>query len=197
MKIKVSKKTRETINAEYKRFMADPTNIEGLKRKLSYNQRVFLESFKDAYQDESGDIDPQDKLLLFQEAMLTFSVKPELVPNAPIDFLKSNISFKEAPDDFEQLLIMIKVWSNSIKRSKNPLNKLAVFFGKWYKLALYPFFVTMLTVTFTSALNIGTSSLLYHHFDTLSISTFVVTAIVSISAGRGIYFRILAEHNLK
>lgn len=194
MKIIVSDKTRETINNEYTRFMADPNNLARLKMKLTLNQRVFIESLQEAYNNQSNNLEADDKLLLLQEAILTFNARPELVPNAPIELMKKNISFKDSADDFEQLLVLIKVWKNSIKRSRRPVNRLGIFFAKWYKMLLYPFFVATLTVTFTSILNVLTTYFLYNQFDVTYFGLVIIAGFVSIAAGKGIYFRLLSEN---
>lgn len=194
MKIVVSEKTRETIDKEFGRFMSDPANLARLKMKLSYNQRMFIETLQDVYNEESGNLDARDRLLLYQEAMLTFNARPELVPNAPIDIMKESISFKNTPDTFEQLIVMIKMWKNSVRRSKRPVNRLGIFFAKWYKVVLYPFFVAALTTTFISILTALTTFYEYGVFDTMHVSIAVVVGFISIAAGKGIYFRLLAEN---
>ena len=194
MKIIVSDKTRETINSEYSKFMEDPNNLARLKMKLTLNQRIFVESLQEAYNNQSNNIEAEDKLLLLQEAILTFNARPDLVPNAPIDLMKKNIAFKDSADDFEQLLVLMKVWKNSIRRSKRPINRLGVFFAKWNKIILYPFFVATLTTTFTFILNVVTSFLFYNQLDTRHLSIAIMAGFVSIAAGKGIYFRILSEN---
>ncbi len=197
MKIIVSEKTRESLDKEFKRFMEDPNNLARLKMKLSYNQRMFIETLQEVYNEESENLDAKDKLLLFQEAMLTFNARPELVPNAPIDLLRKNISFKGSPDNFEQLIVMIKMWKTSVQKSKRPVNRLGLFFAKWYKLVLYPFFVASLTATFTSILRAATSYLFYKEVSALHISIAIVTGFVSVAAGKGICLRLLAEDAVK
>lgn len=193
MKIIVSENTRQALDREFNRFMEDPSNLACLKMKLSYNQRVFIETLQEVYNEESENLDEKDKLLLFQEAILTFNARPELVPNAPIDLMRENLKFKNAPDNFEQLIVMIKMWRNSVRRSKRPVNRLGVFFAKWFKIILYPFFVALLTATFTSILITAERLLVYSQLDTMHIATVIVAGFVSIAAGKGIYFRLIAE----
>ena len=119
MKVIVSQKTREIINNEYTRFIADPNNLARLKMKLTFEQRNFIESLQEAYNKQADKAKDEDRLLIFQEAILAFNARPELVPNAPIDLMKQNVTFKDSPDDFEQLIVLIKVWKNSLERSKN------------------------------------------------------------------------------
>lgn len=197
MKIIVSDKTRKAINNEYARFMEDPMNLARLKMKLTFNQRIFIETFQEAYNNKTDSINNEDKLLLMQEAILSFNANPELVPNAPIELLKRSVTFNGTPDDFEQLLVLIKVWRNSVNRSKRPINRLAMFFAKWYKMVLYPFFVVSLSGMFTSILSIGTTYFIYRQIDTMYLSIAIVLAFVSVAAGKGIYYRILAENTLK
>ncbi len=193
MKIVVSEKTRETINKEYNRFMADPNNLARLKMKLTFNQRIFIESLQEAYESQSGHLNAEDKLLLLQEAILTFNARPELVPNAPIELLKRNITFKDSPDDFEQLIVLMKIWRNSLRRSKRPINRLGLFFARWTKGILYTSFVVTLTATFTSMLTAAMRYIVYNQFDSRHISIAIVAGFVSIAAGKGIYYRILSE----
>ena len=193
MKIIVSENTRQILDREYNRFMEDPGNLARLKMKLSYNQRVFIETLQEVYNEESGTLDARDKLLLFQEAILTFNARPELVPNAPIDLMRENLRFKNAPDNFEQLIVMIKMWKNSVRKSKKPVNRLGMFFAKWYKIILYPFFVSVLTATFTSILMTAERLLLYNQLDTMHLAAAIVAGFVSIAAGKGIYFRLMLK----
>jgi len=193
MKIVVSEKTRETINKEYNRFMSDPNNLARLKMKLTFNQRIFIESLQEAYESQSGHLNAEDKLLLLQEAILTFNARPELVPNAPIELLKRNITFKDSPDDFEQLIVLMKIWRNSLRRSKRPINRLGLFFARWTKGILYTSFVVTLTATFTSMLTAAMRYIVYNQFDSRHISIAIVAGFVSIAAGKGIYYRILSE----
>ncbi|SDB32863.1 hypothetical protein SAMN02910298_01580 [Pseudobutyrivibrio sp. YE44] len=193
MKIVVSEKTRETIDKEFSRFMADPNNLARLKMKLTYNQRVFIENLQQVYNEESGSMEAEDKLLLFQEAILTFNARPELVPNAPIDMLRKSINFKNTPDDFEELIVMIKVWKNSLRRSKRPVNKLGVFFGAWPKPVLYAAFVAILTTAFMALLNVATHFYIYSNVDFAQLTIAVITGFLSIASGKGIYFRLLTE----
>ncbi len=193
MKIIVSEKTREKINIEYARFIKDPNNLARLKMKLTLNQRIFLESLQEAY-DNSNNIQEEDRQLLLQEAILTFNAEPELVPNVPIDLMKKKVTFKESVDDFEQLLILIKVWKNSIRRSKRPINRLAIFFARWSKIILYPFFVATLTAAFTSILTTTSTVFAFNYLDTKYIGIAIVSAFVSLAAGKGIYLRIVSEN---
>jgi len=193
MKIVVSEKTRETINKEYNRFMSDPNNLARLKMKLTFNQRIFIESLQEAYESQSGHLNAEDKLLLLQEAILTFNARPELVPNAPIELLKRNITFKDSPDDFEQLIVLMKIWRNSLRRSKRPINRLGLFFARWTKGILYTSFVVTLTATFTSMLTAAMRYIVYNQLDSRHISIAIVAGFVSIAAGKGIYYRILSE----
>lgn len=94
MKVIVSEKTREKINSEYTRFMADPNNLARLKMKLTLDQRVFIESLQESYRMQAENSKDKDKLLLLQEAILTFNARPELVPNAPIDLMKKMLHSK-------------------------------------------------------------------------------------------------------
>ena len=197
MKIIASEKTRESINNEYKRFMADPNNLARLKMKLTFNQRIFIEALQEAYNSNNSQLDAEDKLLLLQETILSFNARPELVPDAPIDLMKKNVTFKGTPDDFEQMLVLIKIWRSSLIRSKRPINRLGVFFGKWYKAILYPFFVAALTATFTSILTTGTTFYVFNRFDVMHFAIAIVAGFISIAAGRGIYFRLLAESTLQ
>lgn len=197
MKIIINEKTRETINNEYARFMADPNNLARLKMKLTLNQRIFIETLQEAYNNQSNELEAEDKLLLLQQAILTFNAKPELVPNAPIDLLKKNVTFKESTDDFEQLIVLIKIWKNSVKRANRPINRLAIFFAKLYKIVLYPFFVASLTATFTAILNVLTTYVLLNQLDSWHLGMAVILGFVSIAAGKGIYLRILSENLIK
>ena len=197
MKVIVSEKIREIINNEYIRFMADPNNLARLKMKLTFNQRIFIESLQEAYNKKTSKVKDEDRLLLLQEAILTFNARPELVPNAPIDLMKRNVVFKNSPDDFEQLIVLIKIWKNSVERSKRPGNRLAVFFAKWPKFILYPLFVGTLTAAFISALNALTISYIYSKFDINHLLLAIITMYASIIIGKGIYFRVLATENYK
>lgn len=197
MKVIVSEKTREIINNEYTRFMADPNNLARLKMKLAFEQRNFIESLQEAYNKQADKTKDADRLLIFQEAILAFNARPELVPNAPIDLMKQNVTFKDSPDDFEQLIVLIKVWKNSVERSKRPVNRLAVFFAKWPKLALYPMFVGTLTATFTSILNALTTYYIYGQADINNILITVVGLYASIILGKGIYLRLLVSGKTK
>jgi hypothetical protein len=173
--------------------MADPNNLARLKMKLTFNQRIFIESLQEAYESQSGHLNAEDKLLLLQEAILTFNARPELVPNAPIELLKRNITFKDSPDDFEQLIVLMKIWRNSLRRSKRPINRLGLFFARWTKGILYTSFVVTLTATFTSMLTAAMRYIVYNQFDSRHISIAIVAGFVSIAAGKGIYYRILSE----
>lgn len=194
MKIIASEKTRQSINNEYKRFMADPNNLARLKMKLTFNQRIFIEALQEAYDSNTSQLDAEDKLLLLQEAILAFNARPELVPDAPIDIMKKNVDFKGSPDDFEQMLVLIKIWRSSLIRARRPINRLSMFFAKWYKTILYPFFVAALTATFTSILTTGATYLVFNQMDFMHLAEAVVAGFISIAAGRGIYFRVLAEN---
>lgn len=197
MKVIVSEKTREIINNEYARFMADPNNLARLKMKLTFEQRNFIESLQEAYNKQADKSKDEDRLLIFQEAILAFNARPELVPNAPIDLMKQNVSFKDSPDDFEQLIVLIKVWKNSVERSKRPVNRLAVSFAKWPQLALYPMFVGTLTAAFTSILNALTTYYIYSQTDINNILIAVVGLYASIILGKGIYLRLLVSGKTK
>ena len=197
MKIIVSDKTRETINKEYTRFMSDPNNLARLKMKLTLNQRVFIDTLQETYNNQSVEAKSDDKLLLLQQAILTFNARPELVPNAPIDLLRQKVTFKGSPDDFEQLIVFIKVWKNSLKRSKRPINRLGVFFAKRNKILLYPFFVAVLTATITAILNEATDLWVFSRVDFRSLAFVIVAGFVSIAAGKGIFFRIVAENEIE
>jgi len=197
MKIIASEKTRESINNEYKRFMADPNNLARLKMKLTLNQRIFIDALQEAYDTNDSQLDAEDKLLLLQETILSFNARPELVPDAPIDIMKKNVTFKGAPDDFEQMLVLIKIWRSSLIRSRRPINRLGVYFAKWYKFVLYPFFVATLTAALTSILTTGTTYLIFNQLDYMHLAMAIVAGFVSIAAGRGIYFRVLAEATLQ
>lgn len=197
MKLIVSEKTREIINNEYTRFMADPNNLARLKMKLTSEQRNFIESLQEAYNKQADKAKDADRLLIFQEAILAFNARPELVPNAPIDLMKQNVTFKDSPDDFEQLIVLIKVWKNSVERSKRPVNRLAVSFAKWPQLALYPMFVGTLMAAFTSILNALTTYYIYSQADITNILIAVVGLYVSIILGKGIYLRLLVSEKTK
>ena len=197
MKVIVSQKTREIINNEYTRFMADPNNLARLKMKLTSEQRNFIESLQEAYNKQADKAKDEDRLLIFQEAILAFNARPELVPNAPIDLMKQNVTFKDSPDDFEQLIVLIKVWKNSVERSKRPVNRLAVSFAKWPKLALYPMFVGTLMAAFTSILNALTTYYIYSQADINNILIAVVGLYASIILGKGIYIRLLVSGKTK
>lgn len=197
MKVIVSQKTREIINNEYTRFMADPNNLARLKMKLTSEQRNFIESLQEAYNKQADKAKDEDRLLIFQEAILAFNARPELVPNAPIDLMKQNVTFKDSPDDFEQLIVLIKVWKNSVERSKRPVNRLAVSFAKWPQLALYPMFVGTLMAAFTSILNALTTYYIYSQADINNILIAVVGLYVSIILGKGIYLRLLVSEKTK
>ncbi len=194
MNIQISDKTRETIDKEYSRFMADPNNLARLKMKLSYNQRVFIDTLLDTYNNGTDNLKAEDKLLLFQEAILSFNARPELVPNAPIDLLKKSLSAENTADEFEQLIFLIRAWRTSVNKSKRPLNRLGMFFGVWYKFLLYPFFVATLTATFTSLLKAGVGFLIFSKIDIPSIVVALLAGFVSLAAGRGIYFRLMADN---
>ncbi len=194
MKIIASEKTRESINNEYKLFMADPNNLARLKMKLTFNQRIFIEALQEAYASNTSQLNAEDKLLLLQEAILAFNARPELVPDAPIDTMKKNVTFKGSPDDFEQMLVLIKIWRSSLIRARRPINRLSMFFAKWNKTILYPFFVAALTATFTSILTTGATYLIFNQLDYMHLAEAVVAGFISIAAGRGIYFRVLAEN---
>ncbi len=197
MKVIVSEKTREKINSEYTRFMADPNNLARLKMKLTLDQRVFIESLQESYRMQAENSKDKDKLLLLQEAILTFNARPELVPNAPIDLLKKNVTFKDSPDDFEQMIVLIKVWKTSVDRSKKPINRLGVFFAKWPKYVLYPIFVSTLITVFLNILNLLTTYYIYSTVDIGSIVLVLGAIFMSTAIGRAIYFRILAINMIK
>lgn len=198
MIINVSDETREKINKEFARFMEDPNNMARLKMKLTYNQRVFLETFKDAAHTDSENVEAKDRDLLFQQSMLMFNAKPELVPNAPIELLKKNITFQKKTDDFEQLLIIMKVWISSVKKSKRPVNRLAAVFARWSKLPLYAFFVFILTASFTAGIHILELFLFAKPTNIFEqIAILISSGFFSVSAAKGIILRILAENELK
>lgn len=197
MIIRVSNETREKIDSEYNRFMADPNNMARLKMKLSYNQRVFLETLTDVAHEQVDEAEAKDRLLLFQESILLFNARPELVPNAPIETMKQGISFKNKPDDFEELIVIMKVWINSVKRAKRPINRLAARFATWYKLPLYAAFVVLLTITFTAGIHLAEALVFAKTINFAEqIAIIIGAGYMSFATGKGIFFKLLAENEL-
>lgn len=192
MTIQVSNETRKKIDTEYNRFMEDPNNMARLKMKLSYDQRVFIDALKEALNSETDESNAKDKLLLFQEAILMFNARPELVPNAPIDVMRKGITFKNKTDDFEELIVMMKIWIASVKRAKRPINRLAAFFARLHKLPLYAAFVFILSVTFTAALHLLEALVFGQIIDVAEQLAIIIGAgYLSLAAGKGIYFKLL------
>ncbi len=194
MKVIASEKTREMISTEYHRFMDDPNNLARLKMKLSTNQRSFIEAFQEAYKKETSAEDVDDRLLLFQESMLMFSISPELVPNAPIELMRKKIKIKNTTDDFEQLILMIKVWRNSINKAKRPINRMSVFLARRNKFILYPIFVVALALALTSILNLATYYFIYNGLETRQLAMAIVAGFVSVAAGKGIIVKFIAAN---
>ncbi|SCZ81658.1 hypothetical protein [Pseudobutyrivibrio xylanivorans] len=195
MIIKVSNETREKIDTEFNRFMEDPNNMARLRMKLSYNQRAFLDALKEAASSDTDKLNAKDKLLLFQEAILMFNARPELVPNAPIEVMRKGITFKNKPDDFEELLVMMKIWVNSVKRAKRPINRLAASFARWYTLPLYAAFVLTLSATFTAGLHMAEAIFLGKAIAIVKQLAIIVGAgFISLASGKGIFFKMLAEN---
>ncbi|SDI85180.1 hypothetical protein SAMN05421493_13223 [Pseudobutyrivibrio sp. 49] len=176
--------------------MEDPSNMARLKMKLSYNQRMFIDALKEAANTEDDSLEAKDKLLLFKEAILLFNNSPEFVPNAPIDVMRQGITFKNNPDDFEELIVMLRVWINSVKKSRKPTNRLAIGFARWNKLPLYVAFVLLLSSMFSSGLHLTEALILGHTMDYIKqIAIVIGTGYLSYASGRGIYYKILAEND--
>lgn len=195
MIINVSNETREKIDTEFNRFMEDPNNMARLRMKLSYNQRAFLDALKEAASSDTDKLNAKDKLLLFQEAILMFNARPELVPNAPIEVMRKGITFKNKPDDFEELLVMMKIWVNSVKRSKRPINRLAAGFARWYTLPLYALFVLTLSATFTAGIHLAEAIFLGKTIAIVKQLAIIVGAgFLSLASGKGIFFKTIAEN---
>ena len=178
--------------------MADPSNMARLKMKLSYDQRVFIDALKEAANAETNELEARDKILLFQEAILLFNNSPEFVPNAPIEVMKKGINFKNKPDDFEELLVIMRVWINSVKRSKRPVNRLAASFARWYKLPLYAAFVLILSATFTAGIHLAEDIFFGQTVDMVKqIAIIIGTGFLALASGKGIFFKLLAENITK
>lgn len=194
MVIQVSEETRKKIDTEFNRFMEDPNNMARLKMKLSYDQRVFIDTLKEAAGAETDESVAKDKLLLFQQAILMFNARPELVPNAPIETIKKSITFKNKPDDFEELIVVMKVWISSVKKAKRPINRLAATFATWHKILLYAAFVIILSVTFTAGLHLAEAVILGRLVDMAEqIAIMIGAGYMSFATGKGIFFKLLGE----
>lgn len=195
MTIQISNETRQKINNEYNRFMEDPSNMARLKMRLSHDQRLFIDALKEAAINEEDSYESKDKLLLFQEAILLFNNSPEFVPNAPIEVMRKGITFKNKPDEFEELIVIMRVWINSVKKTKRPINRLGLAFAKWNKLILYTAFILILSLAFTSGIHLVEAIFLDYILEIAKqIAIIIGSGYLSLALGKGIFFKLTAEN---
>ncbi|SEK34029.1 hypothetical protein SAMN02910377_00654 [Pseudobutyrivibrio ruminis] len=137
--------------------------FEGLLKKGTYYQRVFLKTLREVVE---ADIDSEEWIyeeLLFAGYIELYSRAPELIPNAPLEFMRKSLPNKKYRNEFQRMTDIMQYWADAVKSNRRPFNRIASKVSDFPEIVIYPVFVALLVgffitgLTTIQALSIGIS----------------------------------------
>ncbi len=175
---------------EFGWFKEDLEALEALLSKVTYDQRVFLNTLKEVVDADMDSDEWAYEHLVLQGCIEMYTRKPELIPNASLDILKKCLPKKKRLGEFQEMLEIMTYWADSVSSNRRPINKLAAKFVLIPKLILYPAFVAVLVVVFMAVLQLisavvtGLSVVVLKH-----VLIFIIAGYFSIALGKAIILK--------
>ena len=175
---------------EFGWFKEDLEALEALLSKVTYDQRVFLNTLKEVVDADMNSEAWAYEHMVFQGCIEMYTRKPELIPNASLDILKKCLPKKKHLCEFQELLEIMTLWADSVRSNRRPINKLAAKLVLIPKLILYPAFVSVLVVVFLAVIQLiqtvgaGLSAVIMKQ-----VFTIIVVGYFSVALGKAIILK--------
>jgi len=169
--------------------------FDSLLKKATYNQCVFLNALREVVEADINSEEWVYEELLFVGYIELYERAPELIPNAPLEFMKKSLPNKKYRNEFQRMTDIMKYWAEAVKSNRRPFNLIAskvsrlpeIFIYAMFVASLVAFFITGLTTI--QALGIGISIGIIKH-----ILMLIATGFVSAMFAKAIVLKISLKH---
>ena len=171
-------------------FVEDLEAFESLLSKLTYNQRVFLNTFKEIVESDNESEDWLYQHYVLAGCIEMYSRRPDLVPDAPMALLKRCVPYTTHKNEFQQMVDIMTRWADSVRQNKKPINRLVSIFLKLPRYLIYAAFVAVLVFALTSGIQlVQISSYGFSVMLVKQILRIIVSGFVTVALGKAVFIK--------